>query len=212
MANYCMILLVTLLIVVVITIFLMERREVPIDFEFVTRNEWKARDPVHIEKMKNPVPYVIIHHSYIPKACNTSDHCIEAMLRMQSMHIDTNKWNDIGYSFAVGGDGKVYEGRGWSRVGAHAPTYNNKSIGICIIGDWSDDLPPENQLETVHKLIQYGVDLGMIQRNYSLFGHRQVREGTECPGEALFEEINNWAHFCAIAPYVYPDKSNNINR
>lgn len=39
-------------------------------------------------------------------------------------------------SFAVGGDGKVYEGRGWSREGAHAPKYNRKSIGICTIGDW----------------------------------------------------------------------------
>lgn len=40
------------------------------------------------------------------------------------------------YSFAVGGDGKVYEGRGFNVVGAHAPGYNDKSIGICLIGDW----------------------------------------------------------------------------
>lgn len=40
------------------------------------------------------------------------------------------------YSFAVGGDGKVYEGRGFNVIGAHAPGYNDKSIGICLIGDW----------------------------------------------------------------------------
>lgn len=39
-------------------------------------------------------------------------------------------------SFAIGGDGKVYEGRGFDRVGAHAPSYNNKSIGIVLIGNW----------------------------------------------------------------------------
>lgn len=39
-------------------------------------------------------------------------------------------------SFAIGATGKVYEGRGFNRVGAHAPLYNNKSIGICLIGDW----------------------------------------------------------------------------
>jgi len=28
-------------------------------------------------------------------------------------------WMDLGYSFLVGGDGKVYEGRGWNHQGAH---------------------------------------------------------------------------------------------
>lgn len=39
-------------------------------------------------------------------------------------------------SFAIGGNGKIYEGRGFDRVGAHALEYNPKSIGICLIGDW----------------------------------------------------------------------------
>lgn len=49
-------------------------------------------------------------------------------------------WNDIGYSFAAGGDNRIYTGRGWSAVGAHAPGYNNQSIGICVIGDWTGKL------------------------------------------------------------------------
>lgn len=116
--------------------------------------------------MTNPVPFVVIHHSYMPPACNTTKECIEAMQWMQDFHqvSPLNKchpnivkvinkiahsllyfffflqndrgWNDIGYNFAVGGDGKAYVGRGWSTVGAHAPGYNSNSIGICIIGDW----------------------------------------------------------------------------
>lgn len=42
----------------------------------------------------------------------------------------------IFYRFVVGGDGKVYEGRGSNVVGAHAPSYNNRSIGICLLGNW----------------------------------------------------------------------------
>lgn len=42
--------------------------------------------------------------------------------------------------FAVGGDGKVYEGRGYNKVGAHAPRFNGNSIGICLIGDWQGSL------------------------------------------------------------------------
>lgn len=86
--------------------------------------------------MVNPVPYVVIHHSAVPAACYTPRDCINAMRSMQVFHQDTHGWLDIGYSFAVGGDLRAYEGRGWSAVGAHAPNYNDKSIGICIIGDW----------------------------------------------------------------------------
>ena len=39
-------------------------------------------------------------------------------------------WSDIGYSFLIGGDGRVYEGRGWGRVGAHTYGYNSRAYGI----------------------------------------------------------------------------------
>nr|QFQ66864.1 peptigosaccharide recognition protein lb [Protaetia brevitarsis] len=165
------------------------------DLQIVSKEEWGAMKPVEIDPMPNPVPYVIIHHSYIPPACNTSSECVEAMQWMQDFHMNTHGWNDIGYHFAVGGDGKAYEGRGWSAVGAHAPLYNNRSIGICIIGDWTTELPPIKQLNTVHNLINFGVESGYIRPEYILHGHRQVRSGTECPGDRLFEEIKSWPHF-----------------
>lgn len=40
-------------------------------------------------------------------------------------------------SFAIAGDGQIYEGRGFNVIGAHAPKYNGRSVGICLIGDWS---------------------------------------------------------------------------
>ncbi|XP_060534224.1 peptidoglycan-recognition protein LB-like isoform X2 [Cylas formicarius] len=166
-----------------------------IGLEIVTRDEWGARPPTLVENMTNPVPYVVIHHSYLPPACSTGSECIAAMKWMQDLHQINNSWNDIGYSFAVGGDDRVYEGRGWSAVGAHAPSYNDKSIGVCIIGDWSDELPPAGQLATVKRLIARGVKEGKIARDYKLVGHRQVREGTECPGDRLFNDIHNWPHF-----------------
>lgn len=51
--------------------------------------------------------------------------------------MDTKQWNDIGYNFLIGGDGNVYEGRGWGKHGAHSSPYNSKSIGICIIGNFT---------------------------------------------------------------------------
>jgi N-acetylmuramoyl-L-alanine amidase len=71
------------------------------------------------------------------KYCTTVTECAAIVRSYQNYHIDLNGWNDIGYNFLVGEDGNVYEGRGWAAVGAHAPTYNTRSIGICIIGDFT---------------------------------------------------------------------------
>lgn len=49
-------------------------------------------------------------------------------------------------------------------------------------------------LQAVQKLIQSGVEEGYIAKNYTLLGHRQVRD-TECPGQKLFDEIKTWPHF-----------------
>ncbi|KAK9876301.1 hypothetical protein WA026_012599 [Henosepilachna vigintioctopunctata] len=179
------------------------------DLLIVSRDDWNAKPPTLVEPMANPVPYVIIHHSYQPGACNTQEDCIRAMQSMQQYHQVERGWNDIGYSFAVGGDNRAYVGRGWSAVGAHAPKYNTRSIGICVIGDWREDLPPSSQLQTVKDLIQYGVEHGKIAKDYILFGHRQVRE-TECPGDALFNEIQKWPHW-EPNPSISPQNTNNVN-
>lgn len=56
------------------------------------------------------------------------------------------------------------------------------------------EIPPAKQLEVVHKLIAVGVEMGIIRPDYKLIGHRQAGS-TECPGEALFNEISKWDHF-----------------
>lgn len=61
----------------------------------------------------------------------------------------------------------------------------------------TDELPPEHMIENAHRLIAFGVSTGKIQENYTLLGHRQVRD-TSCPGNKLFKEISTWKHFEAL--------------
>ncbi|XP_023952833.2 peptidoglycan-recognition protein LB isoform X2 [Bicyclus anynana] len=164
------------------------------DFPFVSREQWSARTAKEKLPLQTPVPYVVIHHSYTPAACYDGIQCRQAMRSMQNFHMDDRDWWDIGYSFAVGSDGAAYEGRGWDVIGAHALHFNNVSIGICLIGDWSDCLPPTNQLKTAQALIAAGVELGYVRADYKLVGHRQVRD-TMCPGDTLYEEIQTWEHY-----------------
>lgn len=158
------------------------------------RSQWGARFPKLVENITEPVGTVVIHHTYLPSACYNRSECVKAMQNMQNYHMDTRGWNDIGYNFVVGGDNMVYTGRGWGVVGAHAPPYNYKSVGISIIGDYRETLPSEETLRATRDLIRCGISLGKIRGDYQLIGHRQARQ-TECPGDALFNEIQTWPHF-----------------
>jgi len=172
-------------------------------FSYVTRSGWGARIPAFVERYWGAAPYVIVHHSYEPGHCTTNEQCIEAMKSMQIVHMDTNGWNDIGYSFAIGGDGQIYTGRGFHVIGAHAPGYNDKSVGICLIGDWQTTSPPQNMIDALEQLIAFGVQQGNIAPDYELMGHRQVRD-TACPGNALFDQIIKFSHWSDAEPIYKP--------
>lgn len=98
-------------------------------------------------------------------------------------------------SFVVGSDGYVYEGRGWHWLGAHTRGHNSKGFGVSIIGDYSQKLPSERSLRVVSQdLPRCAVRAGLLRPDYALLGHRQLVP-TECPGEALFQQIRSWPHF-----------------
>jgi peptidoglycan recognition protein len=102
----------------------------------VSRAEWGARPPLEEIYQAVPVPYVVIHHG-ASAPCFDQASCSSMVQVYQNLHMDTNGWPDIGYNFLVGEDGNVYEGRGWDKVGAHAPGYNFNSIGVCFIGTFT---------------------------------------------------------------------------
>ncbi|XP_030850196.1 uncharacterized protein LOC100892590 [Strongylocentrotus purpuratus] len=106
----------------------------------VSRVEWGARTAVETEPLSVPTPYLVIHHTDTSE-CNNTEDCVNAVRGIQNYHMDTNGWWDIGYNFLLGGDGLVYEGRGWDINGAHAREYNSYSIGLAMIGAYSSKLP-----------------------------------------------------------------------
>jgi hypothetical protein len=96
--------------------------------------------------------------------------------------MDTRKWSDIGYNFLVDKHGRVYEGRGWTTVGAHAAGANTANIGICVIGDYDDRLPPEATLDALAWFYDEAVrrkGSGLAVRTHRMVG------STECPGDKL---------------------------
>lgn len=120
--------------------------------------------------------------------------CTFRVRYIQTYHMESRQWDDIGYNFLVGGDGGVYIGRGWNKIGAHTKGYNSKSICVAFIGTFNTIKPSERQLLAAQRIIKEGVKIKKLAENYRLLGHRQLI-ATESPGLALFEIIKTWPNW-----------------
>lgn len=105
-------------------------------------------------------------------------------------------WRDIGYNFGIENvDGKitVLNGREIGEVGAHATGFNDKSIGICLIGNYDLEEPSEERLYVMSHLcrqmqLQFGIPRDQV------IGHRETYRkltppmpvAKSCPG-TLFD-------------------------
>ncbi|XP_069610514.1 peptidoglycan recognition protein 3-like [Ranitomeya imitator] len=161
----------------------------------VTRRQWGGKNPTCRSNLRTPVPNVIIHHTE-GAFCNSRTTCSAQVRNIQNYHMKTRGWCDIGYNFLIGEDGLVYEGRGWTTLGAHATSYNPISTGISFIGSFTNRAPNSAALNAARSLIACAVSKNLIKGSYALKGHRNVMS-TSCPGNSLYRVIQGWPHFKA---------------
>jgi hypothetical protein len=112
------------------------------------------------------------------------------------MHFFDPRFNfsDIAYNFLIGGDGSIFEGRGWRDQGAHTSGYNRGSVGIAYIGTFIDKVPSAMQLDAGFRLFREGVRVNALKKDYKVYGASQLRS-TQSPGDAFFELIKKWKHW-----------------
>lgn len=130
--------------------------------------------------------YVVIHHSATESGSVESIHASHR----QRKDAAGNPWLGIGYHFVIGNgsgmeDGKVESTFRWRQQihGAHSGStdHNANGIGVCLIGNFQQDVPTQKQLEAVSIL------LGQLSHRYQIpaalvIGHNTVKP-TACPGK-----------------------------
>ncbi|XP_044733300.1 uncharacterized protein LOC123295904 [Chrysoperla carnea] len=170
--------------------------ETPPTIPMIYRDMWLAEPPYEELFRTNPAANLVIICHTATSSSTTQSGNISAVRLIQTFHIESNGWSDIGYNFLIGCDGQVYEGRGWRKVGAHSKGFNQNSLGITFIGTFNTTLPSQKALDVCHRLIAFGVQQGMIDTDYQLIGHCQCRPFLS-PGNALYETIKTWPHWKA---------------
>jgi|TARA_R100000084_G_scaffold26615_1_gene9559 N-acetyl-anhydromuramyl-L-alanine amidase AmpD len=116
---------------------------------------------------------------------------------IRTWHVDQNGWDDVGYHFIIRRNGKLEKGRPEGYSGAHAPSHNSRSIGICLVGGMADDGGPENNF-TLEQFLTLKDLVNMIMDKYSditeVLGHCDVQENKpNCPGFNVKEWLNKEA-------------------
>ncbi|MER7794634.1 N-acetylmuramoyl-L-alanine amidase [Streptomyces sp. NPDC097640] len=180
----------------------------------VTRAGWgadeKLREKGH--RYTKTVKVAFVHHTVTGNAYS----CSQAPSIMRSIyryHVQSMKWRDFGYNFAVDKCGNIYEGRsgGVTKAvqGAHTRGFNTNSMGIAVIGTYSSKKPAAKAVKAVAKLTAW--KLGLFGKNprgtthlKSAGGNRYKkgtkaklrvisghRDGynTECPGTGLYGKL-----------------------
>ncbi|KAF5295491.1 hypothetical protein FQR65_LT10479 [Abscondita terminalis] len=170
----------------------------PDKLKIISRKEWLAQPAFkQINELVLPIPYVVISHT-ATENCTDQAACTFYIRFLQTYHIESRNYSDIVYNFLVGGDGYAYEGRGWKYEGAHTYGFNSKSLGIAFVGTFNNIMPPDRQILAAKQLIEKGVGLGFVAKNYRLFGERQLQD-TKSPGNMLFEDIKTWPHWFKLS-------------
>lgn len=156
--------------------------------EMIHRDTWKAIAPKKSVPFPGPLKYIVVHHSDTPE-CSDSRSCMKRVRSIQNYHMFQKGWDDIGYNFLIGGNGLIYIGRGFRFQGAHVKYKNDITMGICMIGNYTDKLPNIHALTALRQMICCLKTNDTIQ----LRGHRDLGE-TKCPGNALY----NLLKYCPL--------------
>ena len=116
---------------------------------------------------------------------------------IREWHVDQNGWDDVGYHYIIRRNGKLEKARPEEYSGAHAPSHNSRSIGICLVGGMADDGGPENNF-TLEQFLTLKDLVNMVMNKYSditeVLGHCDVQDNKpNCPGFDVKQWINKEA-------------------
>ncbi|MEM9986002.1 MAG: N-acetylmuramoyl-L-alanine amidase, partial [Bacteroidota bacterium] len=158
-----------------------------------------------------PVSHLVVHHT-----ATATPAPYEALVSsIWQYHTNTLGWGDIGYNWLIAPDGTLYEGRaGGNHVaGGHMCARNSYTMGVGLLGDFTNDLPSDTAVATLRKLLNWKSHVSLIDPDDSsihvrsgrflphIIGHRDgcAANYTECPGQAFYPTLSSLRDSVAVS-------------
>lgn len=141
-----------------------------------------------------PINLIVIHCSATPDGRWTTAADIDVWHRQRGFHRDAEarrRFNPqlaaIGYHHVIYTNGATASGRSHAEIGAHAYGYNQKSLGVCLVGT---DLFSAAQWDALRGLVE---SLKKLYPDARLCGHRDLSPDKDGDGKV---EPFEWLKTC----------------
>ena len=107
------------------------------------RAAWGAREEKDHPTIAPSLDLAVVHHTAVGGQSYLASDVPGILRGLQAFHMDANGWDDIAYNFVVDRFGRIWEARagGISRAvqGGHAKGFNQRSVGVVVLGDFRTD-------------------------------------------------------------------------
>jgi len=176
---------------------------------YVTREQWGCPDGESAPMW--PPAYTVVTHAVVHHTAGSNDltDWSAEVLNIWCFHTFTNGWGDIGYNFLIDPNGVIYEGRagGSGAIGAHFSCRNSNTVGVALLGTFSNVAPTPAALASLERLLAQLCQQDKIVPTAMLYhppsdlilptilGHRDGNPSTktctitECPGDVLYSML-----------------------
>lgn len=201
----------------------------------VPRSQW-CTDPAC--NYSEGLEYVSVNHLVVHHTVTSGGPDWPTIVRaIWYFHTFDRDWGDIGYNYLIDPNGVIYEGHlgGDDVVGTHAGNANYGTMGVALIGDYTNVDPNNAMLSALADLLawkadQKGIDVfdasrlpptpphalqgsNVLWGLPNLMGHRDVFGGTstQCPGEHM-HALLPWlrqqvaSRIGFVSPYTYVEE------
>jgi hypothetical protein len=171
----------------------------------VSRANWQADETIrHGAPRYAPVlQLAVVHHT----ATATRYSCAQSasiVRGIEVFHVKANGWDDIGYNFLVDACGQVFEGRygGIDRnvIGAHSGGFNTGTVGVSMIGNFTNVAPSKAQQDALVKLLAWRLDVAHVNPlssvTYTSGGNSKFRAGTRVRLRAISAHRDTYLTSC----------------
>lgn len=152
------------------------------DYKITNYKRCTKQNPKLIDK-------IIIHHSAFFQTTDLQNAC----KHIEQSHLNRG-YSAIGYHFLIGKNGDIAYGRPINYIGAHCKNFNTNSVGICLIGNFEEEHPTNEQYQSLSKLIKH-LKKYFINTQARIYRHKSLN-ATLCPGknfsiEKLYKILNS---------------------
>ncbi|ORI25129.1 N-acetylmuramoyl-L-alanine amidase [Rhodococcus sp. 1168] len=183
----------------------------------ISRSQWGADESI---RCANPdyddfLGGATVHHTAGSNEYSKSE-SVEIVRAIYAYHAQTLGWCDVGYNVLVDKYGQIFEGRAGGLdkpvQGAHAGGFNENTMGIAMMGDFSTEAPPQATIDSVGSFLGWrlglagldpkgstsmtseGTEFTFVGQGQSvdlpvIFAHRDVGN-TACPGDGAYAKLD----------------------